>query len=76
MRGNLDLRLVGATLIVAFLVGACGSSSANSSLGGSEPTSSSTTAQPPVGPFLADVNNPTKQDTHWHAALGVYNCDH
>jgi hypothetical protein len=29
-----------------------------------------------VGPFLADPNNPTKQDTHWHAALGVYDCDH
>jgi hypothetical protein len=30
----------------------------------------------PVGPFLADPNNPTKKDTHWHAALGVYLCDH
>jgi len=29
-----------------------------------------------VGPFLPDANNPTKQDTHWHAALGVYDCDH
>jgi hypothetical protein len=30
----------------------------------------------PVGPFLSDPNNPTKKDTHWHAALGVYDCDH
>ena len=30
----------------------------------------------PVGPFLADPSNPTKKDTHWHAALGVYDCDH
>lgn len=29
-----------------------------------------------VGPFLSDPNNPTKQNTHWHAALGVYDCDH
>jgi hypothetical protein len=34
------------------------------------------TAPAPVGPFLADANNPTKKDTHWHAALGVYDCDH
>ena len=30
----------------------------------------------PVGPFLSDPNDPTKADTHWHAALGVYGCDH
>jgi len=29
-----------------------------------------------VGPFIFDQNNPTKKDTHWHAALGVYECDH
>jgi hypothetical protein len=34
------------------------------------------TAPAAVGPFLPDANNPTKQDTHWHAALGVYGCDH
>ena len=34
------------------------------------------TAPSPVGPFLSDPNNPTKADTHWHAALGVYDCDH
>jgi hypothetical protein len=34
------------------------------------------TAPTPVGPFLSDPNNPTKKDTHWHAALGVYDCDH
>jgi hypothetical protein len=34
------------------------------------------TAPAPVGPFLSDANNPTKKDTHWHAALGVYDCDH
>jgi hypothetical protein len=28
-----------------------------------------------VGPFLFDPANPTKPDTHWHAALGVYDCD-
>jgi hypothetical protein len=28
-----------------------------------------------VGPFLQDSSG-TKQDTHWHAALGVYDCDH
>lgn len=30
----------------------------------------------PVGPFLTDPNDPTKRDTHWHAALGVYDCNH
>jgi hypothetical protein len=25
---------------------------------------------------VPDPNNPTELDTHWHAALGVYNCDH
>jgi hypothetical protein len=34
------------------------------------------TAPTPVGPFLSDPNNPTKKDTHWHAALGMYDCDH
>ena len=34
------------------------------------------TAPAPVGPFITDSNNPTKKDTHWHAALGVYDCDH
>jgi hypothetical protein len=34
------------------------------------------TAPAAVGPFIADQNNPTKKDTHWHAALGVYDCDH
>ncbi len=34
------------------------------------------TAPAPVGPFLPDPNNATKKDTHWHAALGVYDCDH
>ncbi|HEV7524492.1 MAG TPA: hypothetical protein VGP92_05975 [Acidimicrobiia bacterium] len=34
------------------------------------------TAPSPVGPFLTDAANPTKKDTHWHAALGVYDCDH
>ena len=29
----------------------------------------------PVGPFLQDSSG-TKQNTHWHAALGVYDCDH
>jgi len=29
-----------------------------------------------VGPFIPDASNPTKQNTHWHAALGVYDCDH
>lgn len=29
-----------------------------------------------VGPYAFDANNPTKPDTHWHAALGVYDCDH
>ncbi len=28
-----------------------------------------------VGPFLPDPNDPAKKDTHWHAALGVYDCD-
>jgi hypothetical protein len=28
-----------------------------------------------VGPFLQDSSG-TKQNTHWHAALGVYDCDH
>ena len=31
---------------------------------------------PPVGPFLQNSSEPTKKDTHWHAALGVYDCDH
>jgi hypothetical protein len=29
-----------------------------------------------VGPFMSDPTNPMKPDTHWHAALGVYECDH
>jgi hypothetical protein len=29
-----------------------------------------------VGPFVSDPANPLKPDTHWHAALGVYECDH
>jgi hypothetical protein len=28
-----------------------------------------------VGPFLPN-GDPTQKDTHWHAALGVYDCDH
>jgi hypothetical protein len=28
-----------------------------------------------AGPFLQDSSG-TKKDTHWHAALGVYDCDH
>jgi hypothetical protein len=28
-----------------------------------------------VGPFLQNASG-TKQNTHWHAALGVYDCDH
>ena len=76
MRRDFDMRLVAASLIVAFLVSACGSSSANSSAGRSEPTSFSSAARPAVGPFVPDPNNPTEADTHWHAALGVYNCDH
>jgi hypothetical protein len=34
------------------------------------------TAPAAVGPFVANQNNPTQKDTHWHTALGVYNCDH
>ena len=34
------------------------------------------TAPAPVGPFLSDPAHPTKKDTHWHAALGMYDCDH
>jgi hypothetical protein len=30
----------------------------------------------PVGPFVVDQNSPQQKDTHWHAALGVYECDH
>jgi hypothetical protein len=29
----------------------------------------------PPGPYLQDASG-TKKDTHWHAALGVYDCDH
>ena len=29
-----------------------------------------------VGPYLPDPYNLAKPDTHWHAALGVYDCDH
>ena len=29
-----------------------------------------------IGPFVSDPSNPMKADTHWHAALGVYDCDH
>jgi hypothetical protein len=32
------------------------------------------TSPTPVGPFLASSGHTT--DTHWHAALGVYDCDH
>jgi hypothetical protein len=37
------------------------------------------TAPADVGPFIADQgnpNNPHNKDSHWHAALGVYDCDH
>ena len=37
------------------------------------------TAPSPVGPYVADQANPTNphnRDSHWHAALGVYDCDH
>jgi len=34
------------------------------------------TTPAPVGPFIYDANNPTKKNTHWHTALGVYDCDH
>ena len=30
----------------------------------------------PVGPYVADPTNATKPDTHRHAALDVYDCDH
>jgi hypothetical protein len=30
----------------------------------------------PVGPYAADPTHAMKPDTHWHAALGVYDCDH
>jgi len=33
------------------------------------------TAPGAVGPFLPDSSG-TKKNTHWHAALGVYDCDH
>jgi hypothetical protein len=29
-----------------------------------------------VGPFVFDPTDPTKAGTHWHAALGVYDCNH
>ena len=29
-----------------------------------------------IGPLVFDPANPVKADTHWHAALGVYECDH
>ena len=31
---------------------------------------------PVAGPFLMDGNNPSRPDTHWHAARGVYDCGH
>jgi hypothetical protein len=30
----------------------------------------------PTGPYVFDQSNPAKANTHWHAALGVYDCDH
>jgi hypothetical protein len=34
----------------------------------------------PVGPFVVNqnypANDPHNKDTHWHAALGIYDCDH
>jgi hypothetical protein len=33
------------------------------------------TAPAAVGPFLQNADG-TRKDTHWHAALGVYDCDH
>jgi len=33
------------------------------------------TAPTPVGPYLQNSSG-TQKDTHWHAALGVYDCDH
>jgi hypothetical protein len=40
---------------------------------------SNATAPGDVGPYIADQanpNNPHNKDSHWHAALGVYDCDH
>jgi hypothetical protein len=37
------------------------------------------TTPTPVGPYVANQNNPLdphNRDSHWHAALGVWNCDH
>src|SRR5262249_21070274 len=42
--------------------------------------SSSSNASSDVGPLVYDVNQPAdsahNKQAHWHAALGVYDCDH
>ena len=58
-------RRAGPAIIVAFvvLVAACSGTPWSASLGS-------------VGPFVPDGRNPFQLDTHWHAALGVYDCNH
>jgi hypothetical protein len=52
------------------LVSGCGGGSAGNGLVATANTSK------PIGPYVFDATNPTKKDTHWHAALGMYYCDH
>jgi len=61
---------VGALVIASIALAACG--------GTEFPRSAVQRVRSPgaIGPFVFDPSNPTKPDTHWHAALGVYDCDH
>ena len=59
------------------MLSACSASGrAATSTGGKTTTSVKASTSAAVGPFLSDPTDPTKRDTHWHAALGVYACDH
>ena len=65
--------VVGATALTA-----CGGKSASSTHAPSSATTttSSNDGTANVGPNVFDPNDPNATNTHWHAALGVYDCDH
>jgi hypothetical protein len=65
MRARRLTRAASALFVGALLVAGCGGT--QWPVGGPLST---------VGPLVFDPANPSKPDTHWHAALGVYECDH
>jgi hypothetical protein len=59
---------IALALLVITALGACNG-------GKSTSTSTSSTSTTVVGPAIYDPNVPNS-DWHWHAALGVFDCDH